>query len=339
MKTFLIIVGVVVVLVGGGLVGGSMYVNSIIQSPQGTGSEAKLFIIQPGERSSEISQRLQDAGLIKSAEIFQYYLWKQGIISKIKTGSFLVPPTDTMEQIAEIITGVGKNPDEVTVTLIEGLRRDEIGDQLAAKGLVTKAGFVAATADASKYASQYSFLQGLPAGATLEGFLYPDTYIFSKKNTVDEIVKKMLDNFQARTKDVQTVAGPNGMSFYEVLTLASIAQAEASSKTDLGLVAGVFVNRINAGMKLQSDATLHFIFKDRSRTISIADTQMNNPYNTYQIDGLTPGPINSPGLDAISAAENPTKSGYFYFLATSDGTVIYSKTAAEHQAAKQKYLK
>lgn len=338
MKTFLIIVGIIFVLVAGALMGGYMYVNDVITSPQGTDSQQKQFIVQPGESSSEIAKRLEEAGLVKNAEIFQFYMWKQGIVSKIKTGTFLISPSLTIEQIAEKITGLGKNPDDVTVTLIEGQWRAEVASQLADKGVVQASDFMTATADASKYASQYSFLQGLPKGATLEGFLYPDTYIFSKKNSADDIVKKMLDNFQARTKDIQQSSSSLGFTFYQTLTFASILQAEASSVKDLGLVAGVFQNRMKVGMKFQSDATLHFILQDRTKKILISDTQMNNPYNLYQNEGLTPGPINSPGLDAMEAALSPTKSDYYYFLATSSGEVIYSKTGAEHNAAKAKYL-
>jgi UPF0755 protein len=339
MKTFLIIVGIIVILIAGALVGGYVYVNSVITSPQGTSDMPVSFVIQPGESSSEIAERLHDAGLLKNAEIFQFYLWKQGIVSKIKTGSFSITPALNMESIAEIITGVGKNPDDVSVTLIEGQWRAEIADQLVAKGLVTKADFLAATALASKYSERYTFLQGLPKDATLEGFLYPDTYIFSKKNTVDEIVSKILDNFQVRTKDLQGSSTNTGFTFYQTLTFASILQAEASKVSDLGLVAGVFENRMNAGMKFQSDATLHFILQDRSKKILISDTQLNSPYNLYQNAGLTPGPINSPGIDALKAALAPTKSNFFYFLATPEGEVIYSKTGAEHNAAKAKYLK
>lgn len=338
MKKFLIIVGIFIVLVLGGLVGGYVYVVNIINNPQGTSSEWKEFVIQPGESSSQISQRLEAVGIIKNAEIFQFYLWREGITSKIKTGSFSLSASQDMNDIASMITGIGKNPDEVTVTLIEGQWRAEIGKTLESKGLVSKAQFVSATESASKYAADYAFLQGLPKNASLEGFLFPDTYIFSKKNTAEEIVRKMLDNFGRRTRDLQTASSPLGFSFYQNLTFASILQAEASKVSDLGLVAGVFENRINASMKFQSDATLHFIFQDRTRRITITDTKTNNPYNLYQNAGLTPGPINSPGLDALRAALKPTESDYYYFLATSDGTVIYSKTGAEHNAAKARYL-
>ncbi len=338
MKTFLVIIGIVFIVLVAGLVGGYVYVNGVITSPQGAGSEQKQFIVQPGESSSEIAKRLEQAGLVKNAEIFQFYMWKQGIVSRIQTGTFLLSPNLTVEQIAEKITGVGKNPDDVTVTLIEGQWRAEVASQLAAKGLVKEPDFMAATENASEYASDYAFLQGLPKNATLEGFLYPDTYIFSKKNSAQDMVRKMLDNFQARTKDLQSASSDLGFTFYQTLTFASILQAEASSVKDLGLVAGVFENRMKAGMKFQSDATLHFILQDRTKKILISDTQMNSPYNLYQNEGLTPGPINSPGLDAMKAAFNPTNNDYYFFLATSTGEVIYSKTGAEHNAAKAKYL-
>lgn len=337
MKTFLIIIGILVLIIAAGLIGGSVYVNSVITSAQGTGDE-QTFVIQPGESSSDISTRLEQAGLIKSSEIFQFYLWKEGIVSKIKTGSFLVAPTQTMEEIAEKITGIGKNPDEVTVTIIEGKWRAEIAEELATKGLGSEEDFMKATQSAQLYAVDYPFLQTLPVGATLEGYLYPDTYIFSKKDSAQKIVEKMLDNFQARTKDLQTSSSQLGFTFNETVTFASILQAEASKVSDLGLVAGVFQNRINDGMKFQSDATLHFILQDRTKRILISDTQLDDPYNLYQNAGLTPGPINSPGLDAIKAALNPTENDFFYFLATSEGTVIYSKTGAEHNAAVKEHL-
>lgn len=339
MKKFLIIIGIVIVLVAAGLFSAYWYVATTIRNPQGTDTTLKQFVIQPGESSTEISQRLHDGGFIKSTEIFQYYLWKEGLVSKIKTGTFYLAPSFTMSSIASTITGKSTNPSDVGVTIIEGQWRAEIAKTLEAKGLVSQADFMTATASASKYAADYTFLQGLPKNATLEGFLYPDTYIFSKKNTADEIVRKMLDDFQIRTKDLRVTNEKTGFTFFETLTFASILQAEASSKSDLGNVAGVFMNRIKVGMKFQSDATLHFILQDRTKKILISDTQMNNPYNLYQNEGLTPGPINSPGVDALEAALDPTKNDFYYFLATPSGEVIYSRTGAEHNAAKAKYLK
>lgn len=338
MKTFLVVLGVIVLLLIGGLIGGYAYVTHIINSPQGTG-EAETFLITKGEGVREIADKMVSAGLIRSAEIFQFYLWQQGYVSKIQTGSYQISPTESMKEIAAKLIGGGTNPDERRVTLIEGLRRDEIAQKIEDAGLGSASQFLSLTSSVSAW--NYPFLSSAPRNATLEGFLYPDTYVFSTKNTMQQIIKKMLDNFQTKTATLQAEVN-NASSiqdFFKLVTLASIVQAEVPHPEMQAMVAGIFYNRLRVGMKLQSNVTVNFALKNRESALSLSDISIDSPYNTYKYTGLTPGPIDSPGLSAITAVLNPTSSDYFFFLTKPDGTPVYSKTAAEHNAAKAKYLK
>lgn len=338
MKTFLIVLGVIVLLLIGGLIGGYAYVTHIINSPQGTG-EAQTFLVTKGEGVREIAEKMAAAGLIRNAEIFQFYLWQQGYVAKIQTGSYQIDPSESMKAIAAKLIGGGVNPDERRVTFIEGLRRDEIAKKIEDAGLGSAAQFLSLTA--STIAWNYPFLSSAPSGATLEGFLFPDTYVFSTKNTMQQIIKKMLDNFQTKTAAFQTEAGSSTtqQNFFKVVTLASIVQAEVPHPEMQAMVAGIFYNRLRVGMKLQSNVTVNFALKNREPALSLTDISIDSPYNTYKYAGLTPGPIDNPGLSAISAVLNPTSSDYFFFLTKPDGTPVYSKTAAEHNTAKAKYLK
>ena len=335
MKIFLITIGVLVLLLIGGLVGGYIYVQSIIAGPQGEG-ETQTFLITRGEGVKEIADALTEAKLIKSSEIFQFYLWQQGLTAKIQTGSYEIDPKNSMKVIAEKIVGGGVNPDEQRVTIIEGLRRDEVAKLLVENGLGTETEFLQLTANPKLF--DYVFLKGLPSGATLEGFLYPDTYIFSKKNTTKQMVTKMLDNFDVKTKAMRAEATAKNKNFFEVLSLASIVQAEVPHAPDQATVAGIFYNRLEIGMKLQSNVTVNFVLKNRVSALSLIDIAVDSPYNTYKYPGITPGPINSPGSSAITATLNPTASDYLFFLTKLDGTPVYSKTGAEHNAAKKEFL-
>ena len=200
-----------------------------------------------------------------------------------------------------------------------------------------------------------------PNNKTLEGYLFPDTYRFAKGSTPEQVIDKMLENFSRRVanlgvesagndfivpgfEDLQPDGGDgiDGMSLYDVITLASIIEREGGGggpmplAEERGLIAGVFFNRLMIGQGLESDATVNYITGKNTPGVSLRDTEIASPYNTYKFAGLPPGPIGAPSLGSIQAALKPIKSDFFYFLHKQpSGEVVFSRTFADHIRARQ----
>lgn len=245
---------------------------------------------------------------------------------------------------------------EKQITIIEGWGVNDIADYLGNKNILPAKDFI--TAQENFDANGYPLLASKPRTAGLEGFLFPDTYMVavypgsSTTTIADLAIKKMLGNFAAKfTPQMEDAAGSRNMTVYQIVTLASIIEKEtgrnaltAEQKQALDserkIIAGIFYNRLNVGMPLESDATINFVTGKNTPQASTADTAVNSPYNTYKYKGLPPGPICNPSLSSLMAAVYPAQTDYFYFLHKQpSGEPIYSKTYEEHLANKQKYLK
>jgi len=197
------------------------------------------------------------------------------------------------------------------------------------------------------FSTEFEFLADKPAYYGLEGYLFPDTYRVYASSTVEDVIRRLLTNFDKKlTPQMRSDISAQGRTIYEVITLASLIEKEApinyrtGDNQDAKLIAGVFMNRLAIGQGLQADATLSYIFNDNKPAHSGAELQVDSPYNTYKYRGLPPGPICNPGILAIEAAIYPAKHNYYYFL-TPNGKreVIYAKTYEEHLKNKYKYLK
>jgi len=174
-----------------------------------------------------------------------------------------------------------------------------------------------------------------------EGFLFPDTYRIYKNSSAEDIIKKMLDNFDAKlAPDLRLAINSQGKTIFDVITMASIIQNEVKNLDDMKVVSGIFWNRIKIGQALGSDATLTYVLGVKKDRHSLEETNLDSPYNTYKYKGLPPGPISNPGINSIVAAIYPTDTDYNYFLTDSNsGQTIFSKTFDEHIKNKAKYLK
>jgi len=186
----------------------------------------------------------------------------------------------------------------------------------------------------------YDFIKNIPAGTSLEGYLFPDTYFVGEKESGETLVDKFLNNFQKKvvtkiSADADLANQPE--TLHEIITLASIVEREAKTKEDRRIIAGIFKRRLADHYPLQSCATLAYALGVDKKQFSLEDTKVDSPYNTYRFVGLPPGPIANPGLDAILAAIHPQESDYYYFLSNlQTGKIIYSKTAEEHNSNKRK---
>jgi UPF0755 protein len=312
----------------------------------GTGDAPQVFEIKSGERTQEIGQKLADAQLVKGKYYFDYYIWKTKSKGKILAGKYELKGTMTIPEIVQVLSVGEVVSNEVKVTFPEGISAKKMADILTQKGFDGDA-FLKDINSGTGVAANYDFLKGNPEkanlarldSARLEGFLFPDTYIFFKNAKPEQIMDRMLFNFDEKlTPKMREDIQSQGKSIFEIVTMASILEKEVRTAEDMKIASGIFWDRIGVGMPLQSCATIAYVLGTEKKQYSIADTQTPSPYNTYLNKGLPPGPIDNPGMNAILAAIYPTKTEYNYFLTDSaTGKTIFSKTLEEHVANKAKY--
>ncbi|TYP51608.1 UPF0755 protein [Thermosediminibacter litoriperuensis] len=294
------------------------------------------FDVEKGMTAKAVARNLENRGLIRNSLAFYIYVKVNGLDTKFKSGIYELSPAMSLQDIVrKLVKG------EVAfekVTIPEGITIEKIAEIFEARKLTTKEEFLK-SAVPSNFRDKYPFLKILPPGATLEGFLYPDTYYLAKNSPASYYVDSMLkrfydvyfnsDEFLKREKDL-------GLSTYQVITLASIIEKEAKLNTEKPIIAAVFLNRLKKGIPLQSCATVEYALKEHKEVLTLEDLKIQSPYNTYINAGLPPGPISAPGIDSIKAALNPAPVDYLYFVANGDGTHTFSRTYEEHLKAKSK---
>lgn len=230
---------------------------------------------------------------------------------------------------------------EQSITIIEGWRLTDVVADLVQEGVATEAELSSAL-EIGNWRDQYDFLSDSDV-KSLEGFLFPDTYKIFTDATAEDVIAKLLDEFDAKvTAKMRQDLREQNRSLLEAVILASIIEREISNKpafdSDRRMVAGIFWNRIKIGMGLQSDATVNYATGKSLTRPSLKDLEIDSPYNTYKYRGLPPGPINNPSLASIMAVIYPTPSDNFYFLTDDSGKAYFGKTYAEHQENIRKYL-
>jgi UPF0755 protein len=322
-------------------IGAYFYVADQVQKPVEKVGFYRNFVISSGESATQIGENLAKAGLISDSFYFKFYLWKSGLKSSIKAGEYNLSSAMTIPEIVDIVSKGKIIEKETTVLITEGLTSAEIEDILVANELVEKNQFKEAVdgKNLGRYYN-YDFLRDKPEGANLEGYLFPDTYIFYKKTTPEEIIEKILSNFDKKVdSEMRSEIARQGKTIFEVITLASIVQEEANGANDMKVVAGIFINRLEMGKPLEADSTINFITGKKMPQALYSDIENSSPYNTYKKSGLPPGPIDNPGLDAIRAVIWPEKTDYLYFLHAPDGKAYYGKTYEDHLKNRAKYLK
>jgi len=319
------------------LIGGVFYFRVQVYYSHENLSGNKMFEIQKGEGNAEIAARLESEGIISGKYYFYYYIRSHHLINKIMPGEYQLSGKMTIPEVVTVIT----SPQEqiVKITFPEGFTATQMAARLTANGLPGD-DFLRIVKNPGDFKKRYSYLT--PATVTtLEGYLFPDTYFFKKDVTAAQIVGRLLDTFdQKLSSQLRADAAKDGRSLNDIVTMASIIQKEVPDMADMKIVSGIFWKRADAGGKLQSDATLSYILDDKTDQHNAAELATDSPYNTYMYAGLPPGPINNPGLDALTAAIYPTATDYNYFLtATVNGEkkVVFSATYDEHVAAKQRY--
>jgi UPF0755 protein len=261
-----------------------------------------------------------------------------GLDKTIQAGEYSLNPTMNAIDLAHALQDA--TPAHVTFRILPGWRLEEIAAALPFSGLNIPPDEFLASADIPR--SGFIFSSQLPPNATLEGFIYPDTYEMTRTLTLEALIRIALDEFQTHlTQDLQDGFNSHGLDIYAAVTLASIIQREAVLDGEMPMIASVFYNRLAAGNKLDSDPTVQYAlgYNQGQKTwwtnpLSLADLEIDSPYNTYLYTGLPPGPIANPGLEALKAVAYPDSSPYFYFRAACDGSGrhVFAITFEEHVA-------
>jgi UPF0755 protein len=319
--------------------------EELLARPAGSGQTVQPFTITPGETADTIARNLQSSGIIHDRELFINYVRFYGLDGRLVAGDFLISPQLTVPQIAH---GLAEGRlRQVQLRFLEGWRLEEMAAYLArtTPARIDAAEFEAIVTRQRHFDLRpYSFLAALPAEATLEGFLFPDTYILPPDADAAFLVDAMLRNFDVLiTPAMRQAYGAQNLSLRDAVIVASIVEREAVVAEEQPLIASVFLNRIVAGMYLQADPTVQYAVGYQSGSgswwkspLSLDDLGLDSPYNTYLYGGLPPGPIANPGLAALEAVAFPADSPFLFFVADCEAEVNgrhhFSITYDEHLA-------
>lgn len=313
------------------------------QRPVSRDTTTILIEIASGQPVRSIAQKLKDARIIRNTQVFSFYVVLHGVSGRLQAGTYTLSPSMNVPTIVQGIAFGKAVSNETIIQIPEGWNSEQMGAYFEQKRLFSATDWNVAVATTDIHTllpnASFSILSGKPATVNLEGYVFPDTYRVFKRSTPANIINRMIANTQKKITG-ELIAGftKQGLTIHQALTMASIVEKEARAPLDKKKIAGILYNRLALGMPLQSDVTVLYALRSAGTTVSSQDLQVDSPYNTYKNVGLPPGPINSPGLDALNAVANPEASNDYYFLAAPDGTVYYAKTLEEHNALKAKYL-
>ena len=312
-----------------------LWQDGLVTRPVDPAGTERSFTIEQGEAVPSIGVRLQSDGLIASATAFRDYVVYTGLDTSIQAGKYELSPAMSVVDIARKLQDA--TPEDVTFVVLPGWRMEEVAASLPTSGLsVTPEQFSAA---AGGHPAGYDFFE---TSSSSEGFLYPDTYILPRTTDAEELRDALVRNFSLHlSAELRDGFARNGLSVYQGVTLASIVQREAMQEQEQPIIASVFLNRLNAGMKLDSDPTVQYALGYNilqgtwwTNPLSTEDMQVVSPFNTYINFGLPPQPIGNPGASALQAVAFPAQTSYFYFRARCDGSGlhIFAETFEEHLA-------
>ncbi len=317
-------------------------------------NQSVIFVVDKGDSISDIGEKLHSQDLIKSKLTFKLYVRfsKKDLI--FREGSYDLNYNMSLKKIVDELTKKISLKPEKTIRFIEGWNvrdyskvleknfssaEDDFFD-IVGKPMINY-NLLSSGVKPRDFSEQFDFLKDKPLEYGLEGYLFPDTYRFFEDATLEDIVVRMLKNFdQKLNSKMREDIAAQGKTIFEIVTMASIIQKEVQSEDDMKMVSGLFWNRIKNKQALESCATLAYILGVNKAIYSYEDTRTPSAYNTYINRGLPPGPISNPGIKAIEAAIYPTENKYNYFLSRPDTKeTIFSVTYEEHLLNKNKYLK
>jgi UPF0755 protein len=318
---------------------------------------AVTFVVEPGETATSVAARLEGEGLVVSGDVFGRFMSYHGLDVSLEAGTYRLRPNMTMHEIAEALQYGGA--DAVMLTIPEGWRMEQVAWLVEEQGIMRGDDFLAYARTA---VYDYPWLASRPAGASLEGFLFPNTYELPTDAVPASLVDSMLATFDARVAPEiegrlagRTIFDLNlsdyrPLTLFDVVTLASIVEREAVLDEERPIIASVYFNRLDpayveeTALRLSSDPTIQYAKGLDPETgnwwnpMQPGEGQtVESPYNTFKVQGLPPGPICSPGLASILAVLNPADTDYLYFHAIGDGKHVFASTLEEHMSNQEQY--
>ncbi|MCC6299599.1 MAG: endolytic transglycosylase MltG [Anaerolineales bacterium] len=312
-----------------------LWYDGLLTRPLNVEASERNFRVESGQSVNSIAASLQDAGLIRDAESFRAYLIYSGLDTSIQAGDYKLSAAMSAIDIARAIQDASAT--EATFTILAGWRMEEIAASLPTSGLaITPDEFLAA---ARTPPDNFDFLNG---ASSLEGFLFPDSYILPRNTSVNELMDELLRNFSLRlTSELTHGFETHGLTVYEAVIIASIVEREAVQDEEKPLIASVYLNRLKIGMKLDADPTVQYAlgydFVEGTwwkNPLALNDLQFDSPFNTYAYAGLPPAPISNPDLDSLRAVAFPAETAFYFFRAKCDGSGYhnFAETFEEHVA-------
>lgn len=324
-KLFLILLA----LIGIPLLCLTLWLQSFISTAV-TPAAPQLVEIKSGSSFSRVANQLEQSGVIKDARRFTLLARWRKATGQIHAGEYLFETSAKPDDIlARLVAGDIRM---LQVTIPEGFNLQEIAARLEKTGIASSEELLALCRDAD-------FLSDLSLDtASLEGYLFPETYTYTSSTTSKQILTAMVAQLRRQlTQELLESAAALDLNRHQLLTLASIIQKEAGNVTEMPLISAVFHNRLQLGIPLQADPTVIYGIADFDGNLTRKHLETPTPYNTYRTRGLPPGPIASPGRSALQAAANPTASKDLYFVSRGDGTHEFSATLKDHNRAVQRY--
>ncbi len=295
------------------------------------------FTVDIGETAVSISNKLAEQNLITDPDLFRLFLRYNGLDASLEAGDYELRRNMNMRDIAEALQKASF--EEVTITIPEGWRAEQIAEMLTAEGIMDGAVFLATVRQG--VGVEHPLLADRPAGASYEGYLFPDTYRLPVNATPEDLISRMLNNMAAKIPaNALDLAAAQGYSFHEILTIASIIEREAVVPAERPTIASVYLNRLAQGMPLQADPTVQYAMGYQTDTgqwwktpVTLEEySQVNSPYNTYLNYGIPPGPIANPGVSSIMAALQPEQTTYLFFMGCGgEGAHLFATDFDTHQ--------
>ena len=361
LKGCLVTTLLLLILFGAGGFFGLSYAKSALQPVDPSSKQYVRVQIPDGANTQQIGSALEKSGVIKNGLVFTVYA-KYKNYTELKSGYYNLQKSMSVEDvIKELQKGGTPEPQEVTLaelTIPEGYTLEQIAQTVSQlqgefKEPMTAEAFMAKVQDetfiAQEVAKYPNLLESLPAKDSgvryrLEGYLFPATYTIKESTTLESLIDNMLAAMDTNLYPHYAAIKEKNLTVNELLTIASLVEKEGAKTEDRKLIAGIFYNRLNQNMPLQSNIAILYAEGKLGQNISLADdaaidTSINSPYNVYTKVGLMPGPVDSPSLDAIESSINQTKSDYLYFVANvQDGKVYYATTREEHDRNVQEHI-
>lgn len=339
-KPVKIVLGIIVFFISAILIGILLF--NFLLGPVSNESKEVLFEVESGSSVYSVGEKLKEQGLIKNDIAYKIYVRLNGV-NEYKAGIYKLDKSYSTKHIIELLTGDYYERNGITITFKEGITIRDVAKEIASQTTISESEFYAVLEDDAYIDSlieKYWFLtddiKSEDIYYPLEGYLFPETYTFGYNVTLEEIIEVMLDQTDKIFSKYRSLIDQNSYSIHELATLASMVESEGILDEDRKMIAGVFYNRLNAGMSLGSDVTTYYAFKVDIGERDLTKSEINtyNPYNTRgpgMAGKLPVGPISNFGESSFSAVLTPTNSDYYYFVADKSGKTHFTKTYEEHQ--------